>query len=64
MFKKCIDCKDRHVGCHSSCDAYLRSRALLNEINARIRQDKQLEQGLLEQKRQVHKISERRKRKP
>lgn len=34
---RCKDCKERHIGCHSSCTDYLTFRKELDEKNARIR---------------------------
>lgn len=28
LFKDCIDCKKRYVGCHSECESYLRDKAI------------------------------------
>lgn len=33
FFECCIDCKDRHPGCHSECKRYLKAKKLNDEYN-------------------------------
>ena len=40
LFQACDGCKDRHVGCHSSCKKYIEDRAELDARNAREKQIK------------------------
>lgn len=39
----CYECKDRHDGCHSSCEAYKAYRENKTNKNAAIRKNKQLD---------------------
>lgn len=34
MLKACMKCDLRHIGCHSTCEAYQSERRLLDEYNA------------------------------
>ena len=40
MESKCIECKDRHIGCHSTCDYYLSWRKELDGVKTLIRKAK------------------------
>ena len=42
----CRDYTDRHIGCHSTCEAYIGQRAELDASNAAKQKDKQLRQTL------------------
>ena len=33
LFKDCVGCERRYVGCHSKCEEHARDRAILEEIN-------------------------------
>lgn len=39
----CKDCMKRKVGCHSICDKYIERRKALDEYNATVRKQKELE---------------------
>lgn len=41
MKNKCIDCKERVIGCHSFCLDYIEYRNKLDEINKKIREEKE-----------------------
>lgn len=41
---KCLDCKDRHVGCHSKCEKYKAFRKALDEYREQVREDKGIDQ--------------------
>ena len=34
LFKKCLHCDKRYVGCHSECPDYLKDRATLDKLKA------------------------------
>ena len=36
----CKDCTERHLGCHSVCEDYINARKELDEINAKIFEEK------------------------
>lgn len=36
--KSCVDCKDRHIGCHSTCERYISFRKEKDAENARIQE--------------------------
>lgn len=49
--KCCYKCEKRHVGCHGSCEDYLRERKALDEFNEEQRKIKQVRQSYNEIKR-------------
>ena len=46
----CKECKDRILGCHSTCKKYLSYRKELNNYNAMVKNEKLLEKALTESK--------------
>ena len=40
---KCLDCTKRHVGCHSTCEDYLKFRKELDELNKQKRKERDME---------------------
>lgn len=36
----CLNCHDRHVGCHAECEKYKEARAALDDRNKVYRKDK------------------------
>ena len=38
-FKCCIDCTDRHLACHDTCERYLKVKAQHDEEKRKIRVD-------------------------
>lgn len=38
----CLNCKDRSVGCHSTCDKYINFRKELDNHNEKIHNEKEL----------------------
>lgn len=50
MIRCCKDCKERHPACWDSCEKYKAEKAEYDELNARIRKDKELKSGLDEQR--------------
>lgn len=44
----CKGCKDRILGCHSTCKKYLSYRKELNNYNAMVKNEKLLEKALTE----------------
>lgn len=44
----CKDCKDRFVGCHSSCDKYKEFRINLDEEREKTREEKKMIYALYE----------------
>ena len=44
----CKDCKERQIGCHSYCRKYIEFRMNLEERNARIREEKMIENAVEE----------------
>lgn len=48
LFKSCIDCQDRYLGCHSKCPKYLKDK-LKNDLTKKNRhKESQYENYLLE----------------
>lgn len=41
MICKCKSCKKRYVGCHSNCKDYAEFRRGLDEINKKIKEEKE-----------------------
>ena len=39
LFTHCIDCKERHIGCHSQCAFYIADRNTLNERKNKVRKE-------------------------
>ena len=39
LFTHCIDCKDRHIGCHNQCAFYIADRNTLNERKDKVRKE-------------------------
>lgn len=37
----CKKCKDRYVGCHSNCEAYIKERDEFEQLKKQIEQEKQ-----------------------
>lgn len=46
----CYGCKDRQVGCHGSCEAYLNQKAINDEARAKIRQENLVNATIIENK--------------
>lgn len=42
-FISCLNCKERYVGCHSTCEKYLNEKAAHDEEVKLIRQQRELE---------------------
>lgn len=40
LLSPCIDCKERSVGCHGSCEGYQTYRKSLDELNLNIKKQK------------------------
>lgn len=38
-FSCCRYCKERHVGCHATCEKYLEARGRLQDVNEKSRAD-------------------------
>ena len=51
MIKACKDCKDRHMGCHASCDRYLREKAEMQAAKAAANRERVLEDIEIERHR-------------
>lgn len=43
MIHCCRDCPDRHIGCHATCESYIRQKAEYEENKNRIRKIKEKE---------------------
>ena len=48
MSFECKDCSERYVGCHTTCESYLKEKEKLEERNVRIRKAKKEERDLCE----------------
>ena len=48
----CLGCKERYIGCHDRCDAYLEYKKLLAEYKCEINKAKQLDAELNEVSKQ------------
>lgn len=46
----CKDCPDRAIGCHSSCERYIKQAEQLRKENERIYQEKQCDQAQVDRK--------------
>lgn len=46
LFQACNGCKDRYVGCHSSCEKYIEDRAELDVRNAKEKQLKSVSESI------------------
>lgn len=44
--KCCKDCCERKVGCHATCDKYIREKAEWEKTKAEIRKKLEIEQGV------------------
>lgn len=42
----CKDCKDRHVGCHSTCEKYINAKKEYDELQEKIKKSKYRENDL------------------
>ena len=42
----CKDCKDRHVGCHSTCEKYINAKKEYDELQEKIKKSKHRENDL------------------
>lgn len=42
------DCKDRHPGCHGTCERYLESKQLYEEEREKIKREKRINNDLAE----------------
>ena len=40
VIKCCLDCRDRHLGCHGKCMKYLKEKAKLDILRKRISDDR------------------------
>ena len=45
-FRSCKDCKDRHIGCHSTCEAYQNEKQIFENFRDREHQRKKIENDL------------------
>lgn len=60
----CKDCKPpvRHIGCHGTCEAYIKERNALEEIRKAARRDSDLHGEFVTMKRQLAKKSKHNRR--
>jgi len=59
----CKDCTDRHVGCHSTCEPYLKIKKEHQTINEKIREQSSKESALTDVQIQgIRRMSARRHR--
>lgn len=42
MGMSCRDCKERHLGCHSNCEKYIKDKEEIRKLNETIRFHKRL----------------------
>lgn len=42
----CKNCKDRHVGCHSTCEKYINAKKEYDELQEKIKKSKYRENDL------------------
>ena len=61
MSFECKDCSERYVGCHRTCESYLKEKEKIEERNERIRREKQKEHCLCDYYRNVKKKRKYRK---
>ena len=55
MSFECYNCADRYVGCHKTCESYLREKTKIEERNKRIQRVKQDEHVLCDYYREQRK---------
>lgn len=54
--KSCKDCPDRKVGCHSTCEGYLKRCKKRDEINAKKKEERGMYAYIAERRQRLDKI--------